>query len=162
QRANVPAAESLKANAELPDPLTTFAGKKITTKAEWVKQRKPELKMLFQHYMYGYFPKPYKIKAKVEREDTQFFGGKATERIVTIEIGPKGSQQIHLLLLMPNHRSAPAAAFVGIAFCGIYAVVDDPRIPLPSTWMFPEPGVVNNRATEAGRGANRADWNAEK
>lgn len=154
--------DSLKANPDLPDPLLLMNGKKISTKAEWERVRKPELRTLFQHYMYGYFPKQYKIHATVEREDKGFFGGKATERIVNLEIGPKGSQPIHLALFVPNRRSQPAAAFVGIAFCGIYSVVDDPNIPLPTTWMFPGQGVVNNRATEAGRGACRNVWNVEK
>ena len=50
----------------------------------------------------------------------------------------------------------------GIAFCGIFGVVDDPNIPLPAVWMFPGPGIVNNRATEAGRGARKDVWNEEK
>ena len=36
----------LKPIAELPDPLTTLAGKKITTSAEWESVRRPELKQL--------------------------------------------------------------------------------------------------------------------
>jgi hypothetical protein len=42
-----PMIEELKPQAELPDPLTTLDGKKVTTVEQWEKQRKPELKALF-------------------------------------------------------------------------------------------------------------------
>ncbi len=160
--ANLPPISSLKPTPDMPDPLVMFDGRKVSSKGMWEKQRRPELKTLFQHYMYGYFPKGTKVRAKVEREDLAFFGGKATERIVTLEIGPKGTHPINLLLLTPNKGAGPAPIFVGIAFCGIYAVVNDPKIPMPDRWMYAGPGIVNNRATEAGRGAQIDTWNVEK
>src|SRR5438045_3637730 len=78
--ADLPEVEKLKPQADLPDPLVTFDGKRVTTKEQWFDQRRPELKLLFQHYMYGYFPPPVKISAKIEREDRQYFGGKATKK----------------------------------------------------------------------------------
>src|SRR3989442_16024843 len=85
----------------MPDPLVMTDGRRVTTKAQWNRERKPELKRLFQEYMYGYVPAPAKIHAKVEREDSQALGGKATLREVTINLGPKGTRPIHLLLVIP-------------------------------------------------------------
>src|SRR6478672_5139644 len=65
-----PNISELPAVHELPDPLVSFAGKRITTKDEWNEKRRPELKALFQHYMYGYMPEPPgNVSATVDRED---------------------------------------------------------------------------------------------
>src|SRR5262245_5266512 len=84
-----PPPAALPVRAELPDPLTTFDGKKIASKAEWEAERKPELKALFQHYMYGTLPPVTEVRATVRRTDAAAFGGKATLKEVSLEIaGP--------------------------------------------------------------------------
>jgi hypothetical protein len=161
--ADYPPVSDLKANAELPDPLVTFSGKPVTDKRQWERERRPELRRLFQHYMYGYMPAPPKnVRGTVEREDRQALGGKATLREVTITFGPAGTPPIHLLEVVPNRRTKPAPVFLGIAFCGMQAVLNDPKIRLSDQWMFPNPGVLNNRATEASRGAAVDVWNVEQ
>jgi hypothetical protein len=56
-----------KRGATLPDPLTMLDGTRITTADQWNSLRKPELRTLFQHYMYGYFPPaPEKIDFTVD------------------------------------------------------------------------------------------------
>src|SRR5688572_6983293 len=58
-----PAFADLKPQAVLPDPLTMLDGKKITTTTEWEAVRRPELRRLFQHYMYGKLPPaPFEIQ----------------------------------------------------------------------------------------------------
>ncbi|MBU6398721.1 MAG: acetylxylan esterase, partial [Verrucomicrobia bacterium] len=64
--------------------------------------------------------------------------------------------------VVPNHRRGAVPAFLGLSFCGNYAEVNDPHIPLPSGWMYGGPGVVNHRATEAGRGSQIDTWNLEQ
>jgi hypothetical protein len=139
-------------------------GTAIETKEDWLNRRRPELKRLFQHYMYGYFPsKPEKITAKVEREDKDYFGGKATKKELTIHYGPEGTPPINLLLVIPNERKSPAPCFVGLNFCGNYALVDDPTVPLPAVWVYAsQPGVKDNRATEEGRGKQKDVWSLEQ
>ena len=144
-----PEPEKLPSHPELPDPLVMFNGDRVTTKEQWLDKRRPELKKLFQHYMYGYLPPPAKIKARVEHEDAKAFDGKATLREVTISFGPPDTPPIHLLLLVPNQRKGPAPVFVGINFCGNHAIVKDPGVRLPTVWMYAGP---KHRATEAGRG----------
>src|SRR5437867_4361002 len=46
--AELPAPERLPVHPELPDPLVALNGERITTKAAWREQRRPELKALFQ------------------------------------------------------------------------------------------------------------------
>lgn len=160
---DLPEVSALHPSAGLPDPLVLFNGTKVLTRKQWVNERRPELKRLFQHYMYGWFPPPPgKVKATVDTENRQFLDGKATLREVTIRFGRVSNPAIHLLLVVPNHRTKPAPVFLGITFCGNHAVVNDPGVRIPDGWMYPGPGVVNNRATPAGRGSQVDTWNIEQ
>ena len=158
-----PEVSALPSRPELPDPLVMFNGKRVETQKQWNSQRRPELKELFQYYMYGYLPPPpAKIEATVDREDRQYFGGKATLREVTIAFGPPKTPRIHLLVLVPNARK-PAPVFIGLNFAGNHTVLKDPEIRLPDVWMRPGgTGVTDNRATEAGRGSQVDVWAVEQ
>jgi hypothetical protein len=161
-RADFPPVEKLPSNPELPDPLVMFDGKRVTTKEEWVKKRRPELKALFEWYMYGKAPAAPKVKATVEREDRNYFGGKATKREVTLTFGPRGTPPIHLLLVVPNDRKGPAPVFVGANFCGNHTAVNDKSVALPTVWMPNScPGCKDNHATDAGRGKQINVWAIE-
>ncbi len=158
-----PDPRDLPARAELPDPLVFLNGQRVTTREQWFEKRRPELKELFQHYMYGRLPPAQKITAKLEREDRRYFAGKATKKELTIRFGPEEMPAIHLLLVVPNNRKSPAPVFVGMNFCGNHALVNDPTIPLPTVWMYGNrPGVKDNRATEAGRGTQVDVWSLEQ
>jgi hypothetical protein len=148
----------------LPDPLVLFNGDRVTSREQWFNQRRPELEVLFQHYMYGYLPPaPAKVDSKVGREDQQAFGGKATLKEVTIAFGPPEMPQIHLLLVVPNGMKEPAPVFLGMNFSGNHTVVTDPAVRLPTAWMYPNRvGVKDNRATEAGRGTQVDVWAIEQ
>ena len=159
--ATLPKPEGLPVVKELPDPLVCMDGTRVTTREQWLKQRRPELKRLFQHYMYGYFPLPQKIAATVERRRDDYFGGKATKKEVTIRFGPEGTPPIHLLLVTPK-SNRPVPVFVGLNFSGNHAVLADPDVALPTVWMRDNrKGVVNNKATDDARGAEKDVWNVE-
>ena len=158
-----PEPDKLPPHPELPDPLVMFNGERVTSKQQWFDQRRPELKELFQHYMYGYLLPPRKIAAKVLHEDAKAFGGKATLREVAISFGPADTPPIHLLLVIPNERKGPAPVFAGLNFCGNHALVNDPGVRLPTVWMYDnQPGVKKNRATETGRGKQIDVWALEQ
>jgi hypothetical protein len=162
--ADFPDVSQLPSRPELPDPLVLFNGERVRSKEQWFSQRRPELKTLFQHYMYGYLPAaPAKVEGKVAWEDHQAFGGKATLKEVTIAFGPPEVPRIHLLLAVPNARTGPAPVFLGMNFCGNHALVKDNRVHLPTAWIYGNyPGVKNNRATEAGRGTQVDVWALEQ
>jgi hypothetical protein len=160
--ADFPPVAELPSRPELPDLLVMFNGERVKNKEGWFGKRRPELKALFQHYMYGYAPKAVPIEAKVEREDRSALEGNATLREVTISLGPSERQKIHLLLVVPNGRKEPSPCFVGMNFCGNHAVVKDPAVRLPTAWIYPNyPGVKNNHATDAGRGTQVDVWNLD-
>jgi hypothetical protein len=159
-----PDAEKLPIVSELPDPLTLFAGGKVTTREDWFAKRRPELLALFSHYMYGFTPPvPKKIDVQVTGVDRNYFAGAATRKLVTIKLPPAGAPPLNVLLVIPNKRSAPAAAFVGLNSCGNHSLLTDPEIPLPTTWM-PESckGCQDHKATDAGRGTQIDVWAIEQ
>src|SRR4051794_16752807 len=98
--AELPAPEKLPVRKGLPDPLVMLDGTRVRTAEEWAKKRRPELRRLVQHYMYGYLPAPAKVTAKVDREDARALGGKATLREISLSVGD-APEKIHLLLVVP-------------------------------------------------------------
>src|SRR5262245_13377256 len=97
--ADYPTVEKLPVNKDLPDPLTMLDGTKVKTADAWTRQRRPELKKLFQHYVYGQFPPaPKKVAGKVLHEDAKAFGGKATLREVALTVSDdEKAPKIYLL-----------------------------------------------------------------
>lgn len=157
-----PEPSKLPTQKDLPDPLVSLSGKKIATTEQWEKERKPELKKLFEHYMYGVAPKAPNVKAKVERADPKALGGKATLKEITLTLAGIDGPKIHLLLVIPNKRSGPAPVFVGMNFAGNHAALDDPKIQLNTNWIYPQyKGVKDNRATDKSRGTQADVWNIE-
>jgi hypothetical protein len=162
QAAEFPEVEKLPVVADLPDPLKMFDGTPVKTRQEWEARRKPELKALFQHYMYGYLPAAPKIRSKVNSTHNDLFGGKATMKQVTISFGPPGCPDIDLILFTPNKKTdRPAPVVLGLNFTGNHTLLDDPRITLNKNWMRNGPGVENNHATEASRGTSER-WAVEQ
>jgi hypothetical protein len=163
--ADFPPAEQLPKQDGYPELLTSLAGRKITTKGEWETVRRPELKLLFQQYMYGQMPEPAKVQGVLLHEDKTAFGGKGTIREVELQFelfGKKNPLPIHLLIAIPNDRQAPSPVFVGPNFGGNHLYTTDPKVLVPTQWMYPKyPGVKDNRATEDGRGKSLDTWSLE-
>ncbi len=156
--------DKLPSVAGLPDPLVMFDGTRVSTPERWLERRKPELKALFQHYMYGKLPPAPKINATVKTTDHDALGGKATMQQAMISFGPRGCPAINLLVFVPNKRAAnasPPPVVLGLNFSGNHTVLDDSRIALAGGWLPNGPGVEQNRATEAGRGKDAARWQVE-
>lgn len=162
-RRDLPSVSQLPSIPGLPDPLVMFDGTSVMTREAWLKERRPELKRLFQHYMYGYLPSPPgSVKAETVRVNAALFKGKATKKEITIHFGPEGTPPIHLLLVTPNAANAPAPVFLGLNFCGNHTLLADPTVALPPGWIRNScPGCEQNRATDAGRGARVGNWDIE-
>ena len=158
----LPAPADLPAQPDLPDPLRFFDGRRVTNLEQWYNERRPELKTLFQHYMYGFLPTERR-ESVVEDEDRSIFGGKAVLRQIALASSSADARPIHLLLIIPAARPRPAPVFLGLSFCGNHAVIADRHVRLSDAWMYAhEPGVIDNRATEAARGSQTDVWNVEE
>jgi hypothetical protein len=161
-----PPVAELPSRPDLPDPLVMFNGERVTTKEQWYERRRPELKALFEYYMYGAAP-PLTGSFSLRPDGRPAFGGKATLWEVSLGFSVRSfdarQPHISLLLIVPNHRKAPAPVFVGMNFCGNHALLNDPDIRIPTAWMYGHlPGVKDNRATEAGRGSQTDVWALEQ
>ena len=127
-----PDPDSLPSRPAMPDPLVLLDGRKVTTREDWFTRRRPELKSLFEHYMYGRAPiSPLEVVAKVDRVDQGALGGKATKKEITLSFGPEGTPPIHLLLYTPNGLKDRVPVFVGMNFYGNHTVIND-----PSVWLL--------------------------
>ena len=157
-----PPANQLPEIPGLPDVLVRQDGTRVRTAAEWERLRKPELKALVQHYMYGELPPAPALSARVDREDPTLFGGRATLREISLRYGGPEFRPIHLMLVTPNKRSGSVPVVLGLNFCGNHTVLADPAVALPDRWM-PDfcKGCTNHVATEAGRGSDAEGWAIE-
>lgn len=157
--ADFPPMDQLPSIPEFPDLLTLRDGTKVRTQKDWEDKRRPELKQLFETYMYGRYPaKPQKITATVLFDDAQAFNGKGTLREVEITFGPDDWPKLYLLVAVPNGKT-PAPCFVGANFGGNHLLTTHDKVRIPTAWVPDRyPGVVKNQATAAGRGQQADTW----
>ena len=124
QKKSLPEVSALPIQKNLPEPLVMFDGTPVKSKEQWIKQRRPELKELFQNYMYGYLPKAPKIKATVTKTHADFFSGKATMKEVTIDLGKPGAPKIYVVMFTPNQIKSSAPVILGTNFCGNHSLIN--------------------------------------
>lgn len=159
-----PAVDQLPSRPEMPDPLVMLDGSRVKTADDWFLKRRPELKSLFQHYMYGYLPpKPQRFSVSGVSVKDAFFNGKASASEDTIAFyGPDLNHKLRVLLIVPTKRSGPVPVFVGMNFCGNHAVINSAVTNIPTSWVYKScAGVENDHATEKGRGGQADVWNAD-
>jgi len=155
-----PELSELRPQPDLPNPLVALDGHAITTSAQWFNERRPELKALFGHYMYGPIPpKPASMQIAKRGDYQDFLDNQATLKLRTLQIGPGNGPRIDLMLVIPNRRAGPAPVFLAMNFCGNHALTTDLRVPLAQTWLGNNcKNCTNNSATEASRGTQVGDW----
>ena len=155
--------DQLTAHAALPDPLLLKNGEPVTSSAMWHEQRVPEIRGLFEHYVYGYMPPPAPVQTTIDNVDSNFMEGRAVKKLITLTYGPDSTPPLQLLLVIPSESPDPAPVFLGLNFLGNHSVLDDSSIPLTEAWMPQRgDGVVNHRATDEARGGMASRWNIEE
>src|SRR5262252_370027 len=98
-----PDISALSPQPGLPSPLVMFDGRPVASQKQWYDERRPELKGLFEHYMYGAIPpKAGPVKAVVVGEHSDFLGGSAVLKLVWLETGPGTAPKIDLMLVLPR------------------------------------------------------------
>ncbi|HEX4150077.1 MAG TPA: acetylxylan esterase, partial [Pirellulales bacterium] len=154
---------------ELPDPLLTQAGGRVSDIETWRRVRRPELLRLFAENEQGRTPEVAARPAfKLRSSDPRALNGRATRKEITIELtGSADGPTMELLIYIPNSETAPGGrvpAFLGLNFAGNHTVAHDPGITLSDRWMRggQQPGVVDHRAVESSRGTEAERWQVEK
>ena len=158
--------ESRVPDYELPDPLVLMDGTQVEDGATWRSRRRPEILGLFEEHVYGRTPSRGLEARYVETSsDESALEGMATRKEVTVFFTERDEGPfMNVLVYIPNARSGPVPAFVGLNFYGNASIHPDPDITLPTGWMRAgdEFGVVGNRATEATRGVRAYRWPVER
>lgn len=122
----LPSVDELPEQADLPDPLRMMDGTPIRTKDDWYMKRRPELKRLFQHYMYGYLPPKPSVTATIIKKDDRLFNGKATYKEISLALFlPEDKKHtINIALFVPNDISRPVPVFIAVNGCGNHTLLD--------------------------------------
>lgn len=145
---------------ELPEILRLEDGTEVTDVNQWQTKRRPELLNLFASQVYGRAPElPNTCRPVFYEEGTKALDGLAIRRQLHIPFThrPDGPG-MNMLLYLPIDAVRPVPLFLGLNFCGNHSIAYDPDIRLPTTWMREGEGVIDHRATEAGRGVMSSRW----
>lgn len=130
--------EELPRNPQLPDPLIMFDGTLVETEEDWYEKRRPELKKLFQHYVYGYFPEKPEFKYVIKKVDSSLFDSSAVYKEIDIELFlPKDQTHIiHLSMFLPSTDRMKYPLFLFLNRCGNHTVLDFEGISiLEHSWV---------------------------
>lgn len=154
----LPPVDKLPIREELPDPFTMLDGSNIETPEDWYEKRRPELKKLFQHYVYGYQPPAPEIEVSEDAPPATILGGKALlkQLRVTYKDLP-GAPPLHLALFLPTHVREAVPVFIGIDKCGNHTVVSDPNVIGNTSVYYHE----SCPSVEEGRGTKEDFWCVE-
>ena len=128
----LPTFEECLKQVHLPDPLVMMDGTRVQTREDWFGKRRPELKRMFQHYVYGYLPPKPEMKVFVIQRNELLLDGKATyeEIELHLELPVKRTHTIHLALFLPNHLCERIPVFIALNKCGNHTVIDDTCIAI--------------------------------
>ena len=110
--ADFPTVDKLPVVAELPDPFLRTDGSRLRTKDEWDSQRK-ELLARILHYEYGALPPVAKNVTAKERGSKKIDDTGATERELSLTMGPAGAVQTQLFLTVPAGKGPFPAVITG-------------------------------------------------
>jgi hypothetical protein len=156
KRSPLPDVSELPLHPGLPDPLLMRDGSRVTRPEDWFARRQPELRQLFEHYMYGYAPPPPPLEFRVEDAPATALQGKATLKLVTVEfLEPAGAPPLELLLVLPKPVRQPVPLFLGINFAGNHTLLAEPSVPEARCHQLE----VHPRAA---RGSAAAAWSVEQ
>ncbi len=155
--------ESKVPDYKLPDPLKFDNGKSVRNKKSWEKRR-TEIYKIFENDVYGISPVwTGEILANEILSDENALYGKAVckEIELTLRNGKK-ELTISMLLYLPL-TSGKVPVFLGYNFNGNHTVTSEAGIAVPDSWMRNNQayGVLENKASEAGRGKAVSDWQVE-
>lgn len=147
---------------DLPDPLVTESGDKVTDADMWNNIRRPELLELFRSQVYGRAPAACEISSKLVSSTPDALGGKALRREVDVFFGPEETAPSMRLLIYSPPGENDSPAFLGLNFGGNHTLESDPNISLNPNWMRDRKGVTkDHRALESSRGTAASRWDTE-
>ena len=135
----------LPSKPALPDPLTHLDGRAVESVGGW-EDRREELKALFRHYVYGYAPDPFEVRAKPISHDA-ILDDRGSLRTVELSfptLSPE-APTIRLSVLTPaGEESVPV--ILGLNRSGNHTLLADDRLPGPGPLASEDPPSRGSRA----------------
>jgi hypothetical protein len=105
---------------ELPDPLVTVEGKKVTSVEEWNNTRRPQIMSLLATNIYGRVPipeSPIKSDFQEVAVDKDFFDGRCTRKVVkAVFSNDRGSVEMNIAVFLPNGFDKPVPILLRMGF----------------------------------------------
>jgi hypothetical protein len=157
--------ETLVPDFELPDVLTTAAGRSVDSARMWTDVRRPEILQLFQTHVFGRLPRLNVTLRIRSHERTTVLEGLAIREQQTIyltedDAGPS----IDVLIYTPANAPGPVPAILGLNFRGNHTVDADPAIRLPRSWVPADKRTraTGNHASEVLRGDRASRWDVKQ
>lgn len=155
----LPAPSELPATAELPDPFAFFGtDRRVESTEDW-SERREELKVLFQEYMYGAMPfvgrapESFPQTTRPIAPPTPILGGKAVLKQVAISFDrlPAGSPEIRLAIVVPTGEpGARRPVFLALNKCGNRSILPEPAIVVdPAAWVHEQCPPGEERGAES-------------
>jgi dienelactone hydrolase len=129
------------ADLQLPDPLLTLSGERVTTASAWTTGRRAEVLELFRKHVYGRAPvgRPDDLKCETFDSAADAMDGKATRKQIKISYhGPGGEGALKLVLFTPNAAKQPVPCFVLICNRPAAENIDPTRVVKSPFWPAEE------------------------
>lgn len=105
---------------ELPDPMVTIEGKRVTSVMEWEHIRRPQIMGMFASTIYGKVPQPEEeITHEIELlgTDNGFLDGKCTRKQVQFRFSNhRGTVEMHMVVFLPNNKKEPVPLLLQLSF----------------------------------------------
>lgn len=119
----------------LPDLFKMNDGKIVTTKQQWLKERRPEIVSLFEEYQYGKMPgRPADMHFVIREKGTPAMDGKAIRKQVTVYFSKDTVHKMDLLIYLPAAAKKPVPLLQYISFTANCNMIDDPAVPETEAW----------------------------
>jgi (4-O-methyl)-D-glucuronate---lignin esterase len=96
----MPGVDELPVLTDLPDPMVTNDGAKVTTKEQWTKRRE-EIKRTLEYYAVGRMPPPPGNVKGVEVSTETVLDGKVKYRLVHLTFGPEEKLSLDIGIFTP-------------------------------------------------------------
>ena len=145
----------LPESSEPPALLVGFAsGDEVRGLRDWERERVPELRALFAHYVYGVAPEEALVEV-TELAQTPLPEG--TLRLLEVSFGPDGLPPLRLALFLPA-GPGPHPVLLGPNKCGLHSVAEFDELPLPTGFVESS---CEGGATEDGRGSRASYWSLD-
>lgn len=161
QSLQLPLVGDLQRVFSLPNVFESFeTGELIETKEDWESKRKPELKELFQYYIYGYFPEHSSIQIINEIKIDNILDGLGSYEEYWIQTisQDENAPIIKLGLFIPYTDKEDKPIWLTLNKCGNQTLISDVRIPFYEKEIRSQGCTVERTA----RGAHERQWDLKK